>query len=338
MDMTEINRLQEQFERNINGYKKTIEGLKTDNASLIAAFHRKAEELLRCQKSFEEEIEKLKSKAHKWLPEYLQAKAEIEYQEGLVEQMTVINKQVNADAKALKKKLDECVELMSMRYENLNRDGKTILDFQAVWIRQERDINSKLQEEVTALKEANLELAKKYGEVQAVLFDRDQDPNENSKLREEVAEMKAEISRLKDDPDGYDQLYKNNLKLRAELEQCNKFKQGYYDEAAIGWEKFRAAERDLDTERMRLVACGVVALANTPASAKDVRILKDHRYWSVSLEDVERAVDREMALRERNRILEEHLKIIARNIKAGAVTLYWVRDYIKEILTKKEGE
>ena len=53
---------------------------------------------------------------------------------------------------------------------------------------------------------------------------------------------------------------------------------------------------DLETERLRLAACGVVAMANTPESAARVRdILPVH--FSASLHSVMGAVDREMELR-----------------------------------------
>jgi len=56
------------------------------------------------------------------------------------------------------------------------------------------------------------------------------------------------------------------------------------------------ARAELETERLRLAACGVVAMANTPESAARARdILPVH--FSASLQDVMRAVDREMDLR-----------------------------------------
>lgn len=59
------------------------------------------------------------------------------------------------------------------------------------------------------------------------------------------------------------------------------------------------AEKDaeLKTERIRLAACGVVALANTPDSAAKAREMLPE-YRSASCDDVARTVDREMALRE----------------------------------------
>lgn len=58
-------------------------------------------------------------------------------------------------------------------------------------------------------------------------------------------------------------------------------------------EKLKA---ELETERMRLAACGVAALGNTADSVKE-RISNDNPYYSASYSDVCRAVDAEIALR-----------------------------------------
>lgn len=55
-------------------------------------------------------------------------------------------------------------------------------------------------------------------------------------------------------------------------------------------------KNELETERMRLAACGVAAMQNTEATRKE-RITKDNPYWSASYGDVCSAVDREMSLR-----------------------------------------
>lgn len=62
-------------------------------------------------------------------------------------------------------------------------------------------------------------------------------------------------------------------------------------------ERLKKAEDELHTERMRLSACGVVAQANTRASAARARDMHPD-YKSASCNDVARAVDREMELRE----------------------------------------
>lgn len=60
---------------------------------------------------------------------------------------------------------------------------------------------------------------------------------------------------------------------------------------------------ELERERLRLAACGVVALANTPEAAEQARAC-DAAYRSASFDDVADAVDREMDLRSRVAALE----------------------------------
>ena len=84
-----------------------------------------------------------------------------------------------------------------------------------------------------------------------------------------------------------------------------------YQDAKEGFEaaeenmqaKLDAKDKELETlreeiedERIRLSACGVVALANTTESAKEQRQMLD-KYKSASLEFVVQAVDREMKYR-----------------------------------------
>jgi hypothetical protein len=69
----------------------------------------------------------------------------------------------------------------------------------------------------------------------------------------------------------------------------------------------KTKEEELEVERMRLVACGVVAMANTEASAAKTRLPKSHPYYSASLDDVERAVEREMDLRTKIEKIKEVL-------------------------------
>ena len=60
--------------------------------------------------------------------------------------------------------------------------------------------------------------------------------------------------------------------------------------------RFAELEAELERERMRLAACGVVAMANTPESAARARDMHPD-YRSASCDDVARAVDAEMAMR-----------------------------------------
>lgn len=66
------------------------------------------------------------------------------------------------------------------------------------------------------------------------------------------------------------------------------------DEAARRMEEL---QDELETERMRLAACGVVAMANNAKSASNARVMND-KYRSASLDDVIRAVDAEMRYRD----------------------------------------
>lgn len=63
---------------------------------------------------------------------------------------------------------------------------------------------------------------------------------------------------------------------------------------------------ELERERMRLAACGVVALADTPASAARAREMHD-AYRSASCDDVARRVDECMALRAERDALQQAL-------------------------------
>jgi hypothetical protein len=61
-------------------------------------------------------------------------------------------------------------------------------------------------------------------------------------------------------------------------------------------DELAATRAELDRERIRLAACGVVALANTPESAARAREMHDE-YRSASCDDAARAVDEQMRLR-----------------------------------------
>ena len=80
----------------------------------------------------------------------------------------------------------------------------------------------------------------------------------------------------------------------ARDEQGSPVLQGEYDRLK---QQLAAKDAELEVERLRLAACGVVALANTRDSANKARSM-DPQYRSASLGDVERAVDAEMDYRE----------------------------------------
>ena len=93
-------------------------------------------------------------------------------------------------------------------------------------------------------------------------------------------------------------------------------------EAADEIERLRA---DLEREQLRLAACGVVALANTPESAAKARQMHDD-YRSASCDGVARAVDREMALRAAlvaaMEIVQKERTRIAYNAKGAPPAIY----------------
>ena len=72
--------------------------------------------------------------------------------------------------------------------------------------------------------------------------------------------------------------------------------------------RIAALEADLERERMRLVACCVVALADTPDSAKSAREMHPE-YRSAALSDVERRVDECIQLRAELAKVREELAI-----------------------------
>lgn len=116
--------------------------------------------------------------------------------------------------------------------------------------------------------------------------------------------------------------------------------------------KATIAERDaeLETERMRVVACGVVALANTTDTVSD-RIGKENPYWSACYGDVCDAVDREIELRTEVKrlkitIADRDAEVRRLRCALGVVSctndaidkagrLEWVAGYAREVLASK---
>ena len=76
---------------------------------------------------------------------------------------------------------------------------------------------------------------------------------------------------------------------------CNEA-DGCPTEGAVLKREWRNLRAELERERLRLAACGVVALANTADSAEKARMMHDD-YRSASCDDVARAVDCQMELR-----------------------------------------
>lgn len=78
------------------------------------------------------------------------------------------------------------------------------------------------------------------------------------------------------------------------------------DEAAVELLRLNSVHADLERVSMQLVACGVVAMADTPDSAKKARAMHPD-YESASCDDVKRRVDECIELRARVAELEEIL-------------------------------
>lgn len=103
-----------------------------------------------------------------------------------------------------------------------------------------------------------------------------------------------------------------NKKLQAALAMANETNQqsvknvAVLEELIATYQSMFQQQDDLigrlqsenEVERMRLVACGVGAMANTPESAKQQRVDVNSPYFCASVGDVYAAVDREMKLRE----------------------------------------
>ena len=90
-------------------------------------------------------------------------------------------------------------------------------------------------------------------------------------------------------------------------------------------DRLKKAESELERERMRLAACGVVALADTPESAAQAREMRDE-YRSASCDDVARRVDECMTLRAERDALGAlavsytHLDVYKRQFRCRAPT------------------
>ena len=82
---------------------------------------------------------------------------------------------------------------------------------------------------------------------------------------------------------------------------------GSYTAPVTPHAEVEALRADLERERMRLAACGVVAMADTPDSAARARDMHPD-YRSASCDDVARTVNALMALRARVAELEGALK------------------------------
>ena len=109
----------------------------------------------------------------------------------------------------------------------------------------------------------------------------------------EIAALRAELSTEK----GWIEDYKKQIvSLQNRLEAAEKERDWNAERLEDAIEEWTALRAELETERMRLTACGVVAMSNTTDSAKQARDMSQE-YWSASCGDVARMVDENIELR-----------------------------------------
>lgn len=118
--------------------------------------------------------------------------------------------------------------------------------------------------------------------------------------------------------------------------------------------EIESLKEELETERVRLAACGVIAMANTTETAAKFREM-NLEYRSASCDDVAKAVDREMALRaecdalrKENERLRHSEQGFADAIRAATTTidnhvieltrLHAERDALKKTIRQQDAE
>lgn len=94
---------------------------------------------------------------------------------------------------------------------------------------------------------------------------------------------------------------------------------------------------ELDRERVRVAACGVAAMQNTRTSA-DMRMKRDEWAWSDSYYEVCRAVDREIAERERAERAESDLAAARAECERMRAALDTLADFAGRLRTMSDEE
>ena len=95
--------------------------------------------------------------------------------------------------------------------------------------------------------------------------------------------------------------------------------------------KLSRLEQELETERMRLAACGVIALSNTADSAINARDMLPE-YWSASAQDCASAVDREMDYRSRLAVTERERDELRKDAEIAVSTRNVALNALQEII------
>jgi len=128
--------------------------------------------------------------------------------------------------------------------------------------------------------------------------------------KERIRQLEAQSVAVVGEPVAWVHYRDHNGRRPTTIHLCDSDSQGAFEvirkpthsipaaELATLREKAARLEHELETERMRLAACGVIAMANTVDSAAKARDMLPE-YWSASAQDCASAVDREMDYRSR---------------------------------------
>jgi hypothetical protein len=92
-----------------------------------------------------------------------------------------------------------------------------------------------------------------------------------------------------------------------------------------------AQGREVERERIRLAACGVVAMCNTKEAFDRNMLPSDSPYYSASLADVASAVQREMGLMADNERLKQFLAVESK-AREGREALLKENERLRELL------
>lgn len=140
---------------------------------------------------------------------------------------------------------------------------------------------------------------------------------DNARLREELESSNRQLENLSSGlSDALEQRDKAREKLRALQEKSDRH-ESERDSFRLEADRLR---EELETERVRLATCGVMACCNTPESMAKQRAEITDKYRSWSLDSVCAAVEREMRLRAELREAEEAIRSIAKlvlRVKTG---------------------
>lgn len=122
-----------------------------------------------------------------------------------------------------------------------------------------------------------------------------------------------------------ERLQRQDLEISA-LKMCIDGELPLRDIITVHAAEIERLTQGLENERIRLAACGVVALSNTVGTVAQ-RLPRENQHWSASYGDVCSAVDREMDLRE---------KLVARNAEVARLNGIIAAAPVRPTLTDAE--